>query len=112
MTYISRGRSLFEFVVSLAFVAFLIGFVLVLCIGNVLRARRAQIRQAERRKIRTASSPYIPTSYSYLTDESSHFREESIDFLSFTTDPFAMDAKINQRAGAARANEDAALIDI
>jgi len=49
MTYKSRGRSLGELMVAVAFAGFLIGFVAVLCVGNFLRAKRAMERQRSRR---------------------------------------------------------------
>ncbi|KAL3770696.1 hypothetical protein ACHAWO_010361 [Cyclotella atomus] len=55
MTYQSRGRSIFEVVLAICFVAFLIGFITVLCIGNYFRAKRAQERQRQRREAKQAS---------------------------------------------------------
>ena len=49
MTYRSRGRSTVEIIVAVTFVGFLTGFVVVLCIGNYFRAKRAQERQRQRR---------------------------------------------------------------
>jgi hypothetical protein len=49
MTYRSRGRSTIEIIVAVTFVGFLTGFVVVLCIGNYFRAKRAQGRQRQRR---------------------------------------------------------------
>ena len=49
MTYRSRGRSTIEIIVAVTFVGFLTGFVVVLCIGNYFRAKRAQERQSQRR---------------------------------------------------------------
>ena len=49
MTYRSRGRSTIEIIVAVTFVGFLTGFVVVLCIGNYFRAKRAQERQRQRR---------------------------------------------------------------
>mmetsp|Transcript_10837 Transcript_10837/g.20272 ORF Transcript_10837/g.20272 Transcript_10837/m.20272 type:complete len:100 (-) Transcript_10837:382-681(-) len=49
MTYRSRGRSIFEVIVAVCFVGFLVGFITVLCIGNYFRAKRAQERQKQRR---------------------------------------------------------------
>eukprot|EP00553_Chaetoceros_curvisetus_P012691 CAMPEP_0204639060 /NCGR_PEP_ID=MMETSP0717-20131115/41585_1 /ASSEMBLY_ACC=CAM_ASM_000666 /TAXON_ID=230516 /ORGANISM="Chaetoceros curvisetus" /LENGTH=103 /DNA_ID=CAMNT_0051659027 /DNA_START=144 /DNA_END=455 /DNA_ORIENTATION=+ len=49
MTYRSRGRSIFEVIVAVCFVGFLVGFITVLCIGNYFRAKRAQERQRQRR---------------------------------------------------------------
>eukprot|EP01082_Thalassiosira_pseudonana_P016463 g14654.t1 g14654 contig90:98373-98816(-) len=56
MTYQSRGRSIFEVVLAICFVAFLIGFITVLCIGNYFRAKRAQERQRQRREAKQAAS--------------------------------------------------------
>mmetsp|Transcript_13509 Transcript_13509/g.19765 ORF Transcript_13509/g.19765 Transcript_13509/m.19765 type:complete len:95 (-) Transcript_13509:171-455(-) len=58
MTYRSRGRSIFEVIVAVCFVGFLVGFITVLCIGNYFRAKRAQERQKQRRvaKIQNANS--------------------------------------------------------
>jgi len=55
MTYKSRGRSNIEVFLAIAFAGFLVGFVLVLCIGNFFRAKRAQERQRERRLERLAA---------------------------------------------------------
>mmetsp|Transcript_20484 Transcript_20484/g.26493 ORF Transcript_20484/g.26493 Transcript_20484/m.26493 type:complete len:106 (-) Transcript_20484:115-432(-) len=55
MTYRSRGRSLFEVIVAMIFVAFLVGFITVLCIGNYFRAKRAQERQRQRRLAKQAA---------------------------------------------------------
>jgi hypothetical protein len=41
---------------AIAFVAFLIGFITVLCIGNYFRAKRAQERQKQRRDAKTAAN--------------------------------------------------------
>jgi len=49
MTYRSRGRSIFEVILAVCFVGFLVGFIAVLCIGNYFRAKRAQERQRQRR---------------------------------------------------------------
>mmetsp|Transcript_23548 Transcript_23548/g.29679 ORF Transcript_23548/g.29679 Transcript_23548/m.29679 type:complete len:99 (-) Transcript_23548:237-533(-) len=49
MTYSSRGRSVFEVILAVCFVGFLVGFITVLCIGNYFRAKRAQERQRQRR---------------------------------------------------------------
>mmetsp|Transcript_15767 Transcript_15767/g.34276 ORF Transcript_15767/g.34276 Transcript_15767/m.34276 type:complete len:168 (+) Transcript_15767:182-685(+) len=49
MTYRSRGRSMIEVAVAVTFVGFLTGFVVVLCVGNYFRAKRAQERQRQRR---------------------------------------------------------------
>ena len=38
------------------FVAFLVGFITVLCIGNYFRAKRAQERQKQRRDAKMASN--------------------------------------------------------
>mmetsp|Transcript_12080 Transcript_12080/g.18556 ORF Transcript_12080/g.18556 Transcript_12080/m.18556 type:complete len:83 (-) Transcript_12080:95-343(-) len=56
MTYQSRGRSMFEVVLAICFVAFLVGFITVLCIGNYFRAKRAQERQRQRREAKQAAS--------------------------------------------------------
>ncbi|KAL7481242.1 hypothetical protein ACHAW6_006916, partial [Cyclotella cf. meneghiniana] len=40
---------------AICFVAFLIGFITVLCIGNYFRAKRAQERQRQRREAKHAS---------------------------------------------------------
>uniref|UniRef100_A0A7S2JVW2 Uncharacterized protein n=1 Tax=Leptocylindrus danicus TaxID=163516 RepID=A0A7S2JVW2_9STRA len=56
MTYRSRGRSLFEVIVAVVFVGFLVGFITVLCIGNYFRAKRAQERQRQRRLAKQASA--------------------------------------------------------
>lgn len=52
MTYHSRGRSLTEVITAVVFSCFLIGFIGVLCIGNYFRAKRAMVRQKERRMAR------------------------------------------------------------
>jgi Tfp pilus assembly protein PilV len=49
MTYRARGRSLIEVILAVCFVAFLVGFISVLCVGNYFRAKRAQERQRQRR---------------------------------------------------------------
>lgn len=91
MTYRSRGRSLFEVIVAVIFVGFLVGFITVLCIGNYFRAKRAQERQRQRRLAKqavaqqkqiytnSASSGYVahrnnvgpasPTSSAYTSQE-------------------------------------------
>ena len=86
MTYRSRGRSVFEVIVvshfyiilclnpptylnylnhslrcdclfqAICFVAFLVGFILVLCIGNYYRAKRAAERQRQRRLTKLSES--------------------------------------------------------
>mmetsp|Transcript_11537 Transcript_11537/g.20752 ORF Transcript_11537/g.20752 Transcript_11537/m.20752 type:complete len:100 (+) Transcript_11537:71-370(+) len=56
MTYQSRGRSIFEVVLAICFVAFLVGFITVLCIGNYFRAKRAQERQRQRREAKQAAA--------------------------------------------------------
>ena len=40
---------------AICFVAFLIGFITVLCIGNYFRAKRSQERQRQRREAKQAS---------------------------------------------------------
>mmetsp|Transcript_36060 Transcript_36060/g.73538 ORF Transcript_36060/g.73538 Transcript_36060/m.73538 type:complete len:83 (+) Transcript_36060:95-343(+) len=60
MTYQSRGRSMFEVVLAICFVAFLVGFITVLCIGNYFRAKRAQERQRQRREAKQAASGSTP----------------------------------------------------
>ncbi|KAL7458911.1 hypothetical protein ACHAXS_000435 [Conticribra weissflogii] len=55
MTYQSRGRSIFEVILAICFVAFLVGFITVLCIGNYFRAKRAQERQRQRREAKQAA---------------------------------------------------------
>lgn len=45
MTYKSRGRSLGEVILAVTIVGFVTGFVMVLCIGNYFRAKRAAERQ-------------------------------------------------------------------
>ncbi|KAL7439079.1 hypothetical protein ACHAXM_009227 [Skeletonema potamos] len=60
MTYQSRGRSMFEVVLAICFVAFLVGFITVLCIGNYFRAKRAQERQKQRREAKQAASTSTP----------------------------------------------------
>ncbi|KAL7442161.1 hypothetical protein ACHAXH_007286 [Discostella pseudostelligera] len=49
MTYQSNERKIYEVVLAICFVAFLVGFITVLCIGNYFRAKRAQERQRQRR---------------------------------------------------------------
>ncbi|KAL3765366.1 hypothetical protein ACHAWU_002284 [Discostella pseudostelligera] len=49
MTYQSNSRKIYEVVLAICFVAFLVGFITVLCIGNYFRAKRAQERQRQRR---------------------------------------------------------------
>lgn len=56
MTYRSRGRSIFEVILAVCFVGFLVGFITVLCIGNYFRAKRAQERQRQRRLAKLANS--------------------------------------------------------
>ncbi|GAX20052.1 hypothetical protein FisN_1Lu473 [Fistulifera solaris] len=56
MTYRSRGRSLIEVILAIAFVTFLVGFITVLCIGNYFRAKRAQERQRQRRLAKLAAN--------------------------------------------------------
>eukprot|EP01083_Nonionella_stella_P059906 156712_1 len=56
MTYRSRGRSIFEVIVAVCFVGFLVGFITVLCIGNYFRAKRAQERQKQRRLAKANAS--------------------------------------------------------
>ena len=81
MTYKARGRSIIEVVVvslrvsfvlgivwfisdniycvfqqAVLFVTFLVGFITVLCIGNYLRAMRAQERQKQRRDAKLVAS--------------------------------------------------------
>mmetsp|Transcript_15207 Transcript_15207/g.31944 ORF Transcript_15207/g.31944 Transcript_15207/m.31944 type:complete len:105 (+) Transcript_15207:127-441(+) len=56
MTYQSRGRSIFEVILAICFVAFLVGFITVLCIGNYFRAKRAQERQRQRREAKQAAA--------------------------------------------------------
>lgn len=76
MTYRARNRSVLEMVVAVGFVSFLFGFILVLCVGNYLRAKRAATRQEERRLV-GANSMGIPNTLSTtkgeggLVDESS-----------------------------------------
>ena len=41
---------------AICFVAFLVGFITVLCIGNYFRAKRAQERQRQRREAKQAAS--------------------------------------------------------
>lgn len=47
---------MFEVVLAICFVAFLVGFITVLCIGNYFRAKRAQERQRQRREAKQAAS--------------------------------------------------------
>mmetsp|Transcript_16299 Transcript_16299/g.21440 ORF Transcript_16299/g.21440 Transcript_16299/m.21440 type:complete len:99 (-) Transcript_16299:270-566(-) len=74
MTYRSRGRSVFEVVLAICFVTFLVGFITVLCIGNYFRAKRAQERQRQRRlqKVGQEAGSAHPTSSrsGYATDSS------------------------------------------
>mmetsp|Transcript_20405 Transcript_20405/g.31211 ORF Transcript_20405/g.31211 Transcript_20405/m.31211 type:complete len:150 (+) Transcript_20405:233-682(+) len=56
MTYRSRGRSAVELVLAVSLVAFLVGFISVLCIGNYLRARRAMELQRQRRLAKHAKA--------------------------------------------------------
>ena len=49
MTYSSRGRSLVELILAVVFGGFLTGFIIVLCVGNYYRAKRAMERQRQRR---------------------------------------------------------------
>ncbi|KAL9186888.1 hypothetical protein ACHAXT_010608 [Thalassiosira profunda] len=56
MTYQARGRSIFEVVLAICFVAFLVGFITVLCIGNYFRAKRAQERQRQRREAKQGAA--------------------------------------------------------
>mmetsp|Transcript_59234 Transcript_59234/g.70677 ORF Transcript_59234/g.70677 Transcript_59234/m.70677 type:complete len:125 (+) Transcript_59234:158-532(+) len=56
MTYRSRGRSIFEVILAVMFVGFLVGFITVLCIGNYFRAKRAQERQRQRRLAKLAAA--------------------------------------------------------
>ena len=41
---------------AICFVAFLVGFITVLCIGNYFRAKRAQERQKQRREAKQAAA--------------------------------------------------------
>lgn len=54
--HMRRDRSLWELILATFFVAFLVGFVCVLCIGNYFRAKRAMERQRELRRRRANSS--------------------------------------------------------
>jgi len=51
---------MFEVVLAICFVAFLVGFITVLCIGNYFRAKRAQERQRQRREAKQAASASTP----------------------------------------------------
>lgn len=55
MTYASRGRSLVETILAVVFGGFLTGFILVLCVGNYYRAKRAMERQRQRRLARLSN---------------------------------------------------------
>ena len=55
MTYASRGRSLVETILAVIFGGFLTGFILVLCVGNYYRAKRAMERQRQRRLARLSN---------------------------------------------------------
>ncbi|GKY90898.1 hypothetical protein MPSEU_000062600 [Mayamaea pseudoterrestris] len=59
MTYRARGRSIIEVVLAICFVAFLVGFITVLCIGNYFRAKRAQERQRQRRLAKLAAANHV-----------------------------------------------------
>ncbi|CAB9497632.1 expressed unknown protein [Seminavis robusta] len=52
MTYKSRGRSMTEVLTAAIFLGFLVGFIVVLCVGNFYRAKRASERQRQRRLAR------------------------------------------------------------
>ena len=52
MTYSSRGRSLAETLFAVILGGFLVGFILVLCVGNYYRAKRAMERQRQKRLAR------------------------------------------------------------
>jgi len=57
MTYRARGRSIAEVIIAVTFVGFLTGFVLVLCLGNYYRAKRAMDRQRQRRLAKLTGNP-------------------------------------------------------
>jgi type II secretory pathway pseudopilin PulG len=52
--HVRRERSLLELIFATFLVAFLVGFVCVLCMGNYFRAKRAMERQRELRRRRLA----------------------------------------------------------
>jgi hypothetical protein len=54
--HMRRDRSLWELILATFLVAFLVGFVCVLCIGNYFRAKRAMERQRELRRRRASSA--------------------------------------------------------
>jgi hypothetical protein len=54
--HMRRDRSLWELIFATFLVAFLVGFVCVLCIGNYFRAKRAMERQRELRRRRASSA--------------------------------------------------------
>mmetsp|Transcript_5602 Transcript_5602/g.7972 ORF Transcript_5602/g.7972 Transcript_5602/m.7972 type:complete len:159 (+) Transcript_5602:198-674(+) len=56
----SRGRSVAEVIVAVTFMGFLTGFVVVLCIGNYYRAKKAMLRQHRRRIARLTGAPPAP----------------------------------------------------
>jgi len=53
----SRGRSISEVILAVTLIGFLTGFVVVLCIGNYYRAKKAKERQRQRRVARLTGSP-------------------------------------------------------
>jgi hypothetical protein len=81
MTYRSRGRSIAEVIIAVTFVGFLTGFVLVLCIGNYYRAKKAMERQKQRRLaklcgINGLESPRSQTSSNYSEQSSLLMRQQ------------------------------------
>ena len=59
------------FLQAVLFVAFLVGFITVLCIGNYFRAKRAQERQKQRRDakmVSSSSSNHHQVSGAYATE--------------------------------------------
>jgi hypothetical protein len=81
MTYRSRGRSIMEVIIAVTFVGFLTGFVLVLCIGNYYRAKKAMERQKQRRLAKLSGingleSPRSQTSSNYSEQSSLLMRQQ------------------------------------
>ncbi|KAI2506352.1 class-II DAHP synthase [Fragilaria crotonensis] len=93
MTYSARGRSLTEVIIAVVFVGFLTGFVVVLCIGNYHRAKRAMERQKQRRLARLAgrhgSGVVMPDSTpprSFASGSSAEYSDEKASLLKRTPD--------------------------
>mmetsp|Transcript_29535 Transcript_29535/g.48734 ORF Transcript_29535/g.48734 Transcript_29535/m.48734 type:complete len:109 (+) Transcript_29535:184-510(+) len=85
MTYKARGRSITEVILAVIFVGFLTGFVVVLCIGNYYRAKKAMERQRQRRFAKLAGragNGVIDSPRSYSS--SSEYSDEKASLLKRT----------------------------